>query len=53
MFENEPAWKQGDDCYIIWATLDCSNPEYVKKWNESSCVQFDEKSRNSQTESFL
>ena len=36
MFENEPAWKQGDDCYIIWATLDCSNLEYVKKWNELS-----------------
>ena len=34
--ENEPAWKQGEDCYIIWATLDCSNPEYVKKWNEMS-----------------
>ena len=34
MFENEPAWKQGDGCYIIWASLDCSNPEYIKNWNE-------------------
>ena len=36
MFENEPDWKQGDDCYIIWATLDCSNPEYIKNWDELS-----------------
>ena len=33
---NEPRWKQGEHCYIIWATLDCSNPEYIKKWNEMS-----------------
>jgi hypothetical protein len=30
VFENEPRWKQGEHCYIIWATLDCSNPEYIK-----------------------
>ena len=36
LYENEPTWNQGEDCFIIWATLDCSNPEYVKKWNEMS-----------------
>ena len=36
LYDNEPTFNQGGNCFIIWATLDCSNPEYVKKWNDMS-----------------
>jgi hypothetical protein len=36
LYDNEPTWNQGENCFIIWATLDCLNPEYVKKWNDMS-----------------
>ena len=38
MFENEPVWKQGEYDYVIWDTTDCSNPDYIKKWNEMSLL---------------
>ena len=47
---NEAEMETRKHCYIIWATLDCSKPEYIKKWNEMSLCPIGKKPKSSQTE---